>query len=309
MRKILSTILAAVAALCLSVPAHAQTSDSYAAVQRLLDGESAAISESAVSTYTPIIIKWVGGAGGGTVAVAAGGDMTLSTGPAGGSAVETTVNTVASGSPCGATPGVLDLSTPLATCDTLGEVVNVINKSANWRAVVRDGLFADSSDNTLITLVEIAANGADGLALLGDHAVTFWTTKELSSEPVSIRRYIDGTRVAGIVQNPSAGSRVVLFQNYSKQTFAGGALSYQVFSCKDQYPVSWTGGVAQGVATETCTTLENQVGPATTVAQTWNYPWALESRKGERMVVRMLNSTTASTVIVWSAYGRVAPLK
>ena len=95
-----------------------------------------------------MLVKYVGTSTSATtdVAVAAGGDMTFRIA----GAADTAVNTVAQGSLCGATPGTLDLSTPAGTCDTLGEVVDVINASGDWIAVLVDGLRSDLTDLSLI---------------------------------------------------------------------------------------------------------------------------------------------------------------
>jgi hypothetical protein len=308
MRRLTTFTLAILAALTFASGALAQ--DSYGAIQRLLDGETASANITAVSTHTPLVCKWVGPAStGGTITVAAGGDITFSTGPAGGSAVDTTLECPI----VGALGGIFDVSN--AACDTLGEVVNLVNRSPNWRCVLRDGMAADSADNTLITLAETAATAANGLALLADTAVTFDVAAELTPER-SIQRSLDGPYQT-ITPNSSPGSRVALFEATTLSTYGAGTSAFEVFSCRTTYPSQWgpwvaatpaLGYVALTDMTENCVQLENRPNGATTVSSTFNYPYAMEGRKGDRLIVRV-NNSAAMTVPQLTAYGRVALLK
>ena len=91
-----------------------------------------------------------------TVAVNAGGDIAFTTD---GTTADTTVV---------ASTGIIDLSTPAAAYDTLGEVADVINASANWVCVILGGLRAWAVDGLFYTFTEANAAGANGIILYGD---------------------------------------------------------------------------------------------------------------------------------------------
>ncbi len=310
MRKVLVSMLAlALAVFALAAPAVAQ--DSYGAIQRLLDGETANANITAVSTHTPLICRYVGPlAAGGTITVAAGGDITFSLGAVGASAVDTTLECPLA-APYG---GVFTVAN--AACDTLGEVINIVNKSPNWRCVLRDGMAADSSNNTLITLAETAANTEAGLALLADTAVTFDVAAELTPERTMRRSLDPGTRNM-LAPNPAANSRVALFQATATSTYGADTSTWEVYTCATRYPTRWVpflttntalGYIADENMTESCERIDAQAGGATTVQKLYTYPYALEGRKGDRLIVR-LNNLSAMTAPQLTAYARVAPLK
>lgn len=313
MRRLSMFALAALTLALIFAPSRASNvqADSFGAIQRLLDGESATAQVTAVSTHSPIIVRYVGpSSAGGTVTVAAGGDITFSVGAVGASAVDDSLECPVSG----ALGGIFDLSTPAAACDTLGEIVDLINKSPNWRAVLRDGMRGDPTDNVFATLSETAANTPNGLALLGDSGVTFDVAAEITPER-TIARSLDGP-YAYIQQNPSVSSRVALFKIAATSTYGSGTSTIEVFSCKTLYPSSWgavTAGSVSGYAaknngSETCTTLDSVAGAATTVEKVLTYDYALESKKGERLIVR-LNNSAAMTAATLYAYGRVTQLQ
>ena len=122
-------------------------------------------------------VKWIGttATGDASIAVAAGGDITVE-GDDG--AVDTSIST----------DGVIDLSTPAAAENTIGEVCDIFNNDTdgNWQCILVDLLASESSDNTLATLGETATTGIsstydldgnglfdnEGIAILTDITVT-----------------------------------------------------------------------------------------------------------------------------------------
>jgi len=122
-------------------------------------------------------IKWIGttATGDASIAIAAGGDITVQ-GDDG--AADTSIST----------DGTIDLSTPAAAEDTIGEVCDVFNNDSdgNWQCILVDVVPSESSDNTLATLAETATTGlsatydydgnglfaAEGIAILTDITVT-----------------------------------------------------------------------------------------------------------------------------------------
>ncbi|MFA5151866.1 MAG: hypothetical protein WC554_04815, partial [Clostridia bacterium] len=87
-----------------------------------------------------LVVMYVGDEASATVTVASG-DITFKHGDAGSEAVDDTID---SG---GDDAGVIDVSD--ANANTLGEVVDLINASANWKAYLKDALRADDSSGLL----------------------------------------------------------------------------------------------------------------------------------------------------------------
>lgn len=154
---------------------------SAAALDRFYTGEGILTGWSAISTQPQVLVQYTGSnANGGTVTVAAGGDITFSQGAVGSSTVDATMECDGTIAATGSRNGIYDLSTPAAACDTLGEVVDLINsQGTNWLAVIVHGLRSDATDNVFITLAETAANSADGLGLLSDGTTLFKASRAL----------------------------------------------------------------------------------------------------------------------------------
>ncbi len=288
--KILSSILALVVGaglvLAPAAPAYSQAA-SLSAYDKVADGVPAGGGTGLLSTYVPILIRYIGSGTGGTVTVdAASGDLTLSTGPVGGSAVDTTLECPVS-APLG---GVIDVSN--AACDTLGEVVDIINGSANWRAVILDGVRSDSSNNTLITLAETAANGVDGLGLLADSVVSLNITRALvPDEARKIGFYLDrrnpGTGSSNrFSPNPFINTRAAFFR--LQANFTGtGASSVKILSSRDTLSQGTVAGSAV-IKTE-----YQETGAATTVDFTLDFSEVgFFGPKDARLLVRYDAATT-----------------
>lgn len=268
MRKILSITLALVVGLSMvgsstTTPVYSQAA-SLSAYDRVAAGVPAGGGYGLLSTYTPVLIRYIGGGTGGTVTVAAGGDVTLSTGAVGASAVDTTLECPVSG----ALGGIIDVSD--AACNTLGEVVDIINGSANWRAVIIDGVRTDSSDNTLITLAETAANGTDGLLLLGDSTVSLNITRALVPDSArKMRFYLDkqnpGTGTSNrFAPNPFINTKTAFFR--AQANFTGtGASSIKLISDRPTYSQGTVAG-SSAIKTE-----YQETGAATTVDFTLDF--------------------------------------
>jgi hypothetical protein len=90
-----------------------------------------------------------------SIAVSSGGDLAFTTD---GTTADTTVNTT----------GTIDCSTPGATTDTLGEVLDLINASANWDAVLLGGIRSMGTDNLFYTTTKATAGGSTWVVLYGD---------------------------------------------------------------------------------------------------------------------------------------------
>jgi len=147
------------------------------------------------TTKSPIIwLRWLGAQdAGATVAVAAGGDISFTTD---GSTADTTVNTT----------GTIDCSTPGATTDTFGEIIALINGSANWQAYLLGDIPENSTNNTIAvsasTDVSTSTYKTNGVYLFGDGAVSYKTGWAISGfDPSkSTTTYWDDTNCVSYLQ-------------------------------------------------------------------------------------------------------------
>jgi hypothetical protein len=290
LKKILliSVLVAAVASVAAASPLF---------LEKLLGGEPVGASLSAVSTDTAIVIKYVGGAsGGGEVAVAdATGDITLTIGGAADTTTECPVS--------GAYGGVIDVSN--ASCNTLGEVVDAINFSDNWRAAIVNGLRSDSSDNMLYTIAATNADAKDGLALAWDTAVALKMTQTLAPSE-SADMYWDGTAAKpNLFANPFADHQMCATW-YSENVTTGGAATITFYSVKQQQARGKLNAAGTGFTggSSTVTTLFSAAGGATTVVRELDFlPHApICSKKGEKLVMRT-SATSSLTVPLINATG------
>lgn len=238
-----------------------------------------------------MLIKYVGTAAPSAttdVAVAAGGDMTFRVA----GVASTTVNPAAA---CGAVVGTLDLSTPAGTCDTLGEAVDAINVSSDWRAVLVGALRSDSSDNTLTTFAVAAAMRAEGVPVYFDSTVSLTTSIAMIPDncKTDIRCFMSPQGL--LKENPNGGTQtdVRWIEGYS--TFATTG-TFNIYSVKESNKA--------GTGASVISTLHSEVTGASTVnkqlTQFQNYP--LAGKPHEKVIVRITN-TGASSAFNLHAYG------
>lgn len=175
-------------------------------------------------------IKYIGGtnpvsAGDYSVAVAAGGDITLEEDDG---TVDTTVST----------DGVIDVSD--AAEDTWGEVADAINASDNWQCILVDVLPSHSANDTLLAVSETGSGLLDeeGLALLVDLDVADefglsigpeYTTDEVLS--VSNDNLLN--RKATPFQSFAPTYTCELYYATSTATYSSGAPDLEVYAVKD----------------------------------------------------------------------------
>jgi hypothetical protein len=234
-----------------------------------------------------MLIKYVGAAAASAttdVAVAAGGDMTFRVA----GVASTTVNSAAV---CGATAGTLDLSTPAATCDTLGEVVDVINATSDWRAVLVGALRTDSSDNTLTTFAVAAAMRADGIAVYFDSAVSLTTSIPLIPDncKTDIRCFMSPQ--GKLQENPDGGTQTELrlLSGYATWATTG---TFNVYSVKASNKA--------GTSSQTISTLWSEALAVSATNQSVTEDFL--GKPHERVIVR-ITTTGASSAFVLHAYG------
>lgn len=284
--------LAVLAALALLLPtvAMAQVSPLFPAAQPV--NPISNFSGSNVG-QTCMLIKYVGTgtitptSGKPTVAVAAGGDMTLSINGAG----DTTT-----GSPT--LNGVFDLSTPAAAVDTMGELVNLINTTgSNWKAALVGCLASDLTDNTINTLSTTDAATPKGVALLSDNAVAHSSgvfTAQLHVGPPpsndDIRFYMNSAQK----MNPNAFASFQPFVQFVREkiTSTGTVALFEVLGVTRVYDAS-------GKVSETVRQMYGETGGATTVEKVTSVgSGPFVGNPGETIVVRQSTGTdlTATSI-------------
>lgn len=266
---------------------HAQDAF-WLTMSRLLTGETVSGGLSADDSDVAIIVKYIGTSASATVEVAdATGDITFKDGAAGSEAVVDDFECPVSG----ALGGVIDVSD--AACNTLGEVVDTINgnctgcNASAWRAVILDGLRADSSNNTMQTLAATSAQVLNGVNLVWETDTAFMATRAMTTMR-TIQPYIDN-KDNDLVSDPFAGTRGVVMIAKGTSTYGSGTSALEVISVK----------VTNGTkGSETTTTLWSQAGGATTAEKVFDVfnDYGLHSKKGEKLLVRLKNSAAMASV-------------
>lgn len=167
-----------------------------------------------------ILIRYVGAQASGTVAVTAG-DLLLKHGVLSSEIADTTITG------CGGTAGTLDVDN--AACDTMGETLDRINASANWRAVRLDAVRSDVlAGARLNALAATQANTVAGLGLVWDTNVAFMVTRALL--PLGFRTiepYLGGPGGTTITPNPWAGRQTYIQYFNGTSTYGSGTSTIQ----------------------------------------------------------------------------------
>jgi len=219
-----------------------------------------------------LVIMYIGSQVSATVTVASG-DITFKHGAAAAEAVDATID---SG---GDDDGVIDVSD--TTADTLGEVVDLINGSANWKAYIKDGIRADASAGLLARSETTLTPNVTETPLYSDTS----TDLELSI------RIGSRTKVNGTEENSAAE----LLRVISTNTFGSGTSLIQVYEVDE--------------IKKTETKIFEAAGNATTIKQDLDLikdgvGGLAVSRTGMHLVVRMKGSAACTGKI--TAIGQVA---
>jgi hypothetical protein len=251
----------------------------------------AAGSLTADDTDVALLIKYVGTQASGTVAVVAG-DLLLKHGAVSAEIADTTITG------CGATAGTLDVDN--AACNSLGELVDKINTSANWRAVILDGLRSDvTSGATLLALAATSASLSEGLVINWDTSVAF-KASFAANAPRKISSYLStgGGRIAAtLMPNVFQGKQCVIYHVNATSTYGSGTSAVQVVSVT---PVNKSGGA---VGTEVVQTVFSLAGGATTVNKVVIDSVSASgvgvlTNRDSKCLVRIVNSAAASAVLL-----------
>ncbi len=242
-----------------------------------------------VSLDTAMRCKHIGASESGLIAIAAGGDITFTDGAIGAEAATDSFECPVSG----ALGGVVDVSD--AACDTMGEVVDIINAGEEFVCVLIDTVRAQSSNNTLVTGGAAQSATPEGLAILNDGAVSFDTYIALIPPAwrSSIAHWINDAGVP--IPNPFRGTRTILLNANATTTYASGTSTLEIHS------VTVNNKVAGG--SETDTTLYTTPGGATTVAENLDAElgsFGIMGLNDQKMLFRVNNSAVQSAAIAYA---------
>jgi len=220
-------------------------------------------------TDVGIVVKYVGSQASATVTVSSAGDITFKHGDAGSEAVDSTID---SG---GDDPGVIDVSD--SNADTMGEVVDLINASANWEAYLKDALRAHNSNNSTGSLLALSETTMTPNETETDLVMD--TSKMLTlSIRVGSRDQVNGTE---------ENSAAMVTRIISKNTFGSGTNKIQVYKVDELKKTETKIFERDGAAT----TVEQDI---TDLIDSLGAGGIAVGKTGEHLLVRMIGSAACS---------------
>lgn len=233
-----------------------------------------------------MIIKYIGTSALATVEVdAATGDIELEI-----NNVDDSANVDTAGVCAGGTANSLDVSD--AQCDTFGEIIDLINASTHWRAVLVGAIRADLTTNTQTVLAETSANLAEGLPLYFDSAVSLTTSIAMIPDncKTDIRCFMSPQGV--LKQNAAGGTQTEVrwIEGYATYATTG---TFNVYSVKES-------GAGKAVTSTLYTEASGASGTNEQLSQFTNSP--LLGKPHEKVIVR-ITTTGASSAFNLHAYG------
>jgi len=220
-------------------------------------------------TDVGIVVMYVGDEASATITVSAGGDITFQHGDLASEAVDDTIDSGGDDS------GVIDVSD--SNADTMGEVVDLINASANWSAYLKDALRADSSNNSTGSIKELAE--VTVVPNVTETDLVMDTSKMLTlSIRVGSRDQVNGTEE----HSAAEVTRVI-----SKNTFGSGTSKIQVYKVnelkKEETKIFERDGAATTVEQDITDLINSVGGGGIAVGKT-----------GEHLIVRMIGSAACT---------------
>jgi hypothetical protein len=270
------------------VAAPLSAQDAYSLLlNRWLAGETVASHQAAEDVNVALVVGYKGTSESALVAVAAGGDITFTSGTESSEVADTTLECPVSGD----LGGIIDVSD--GDCDTLGEVVDIINGAdSDWYAVILDGVRTDSSNDTLLLKSAAAATAPGGLNLEWDTDVADHVTFALT-DLRDLTWYVGGTAAdPQLLVNPFRSRRAVVYEvNYNINFGTAGTLS--ILSVDPDFRNG----------SETVTTIF--ADGATDASETLfdRKPFGITARKDEKLLVRFSDTGTIAGVTLAVGYG------
>ena len=205
---------------------------------------------------------------------------------------DTTINVQAT-TPCGAVVGTLDGTD--GDCNTVGEMVDEINQSANWRAAPLDALRTDATTANIMAALVCNAKNPQGCSVPRDtNGATLW----------HFTRALTTCRHAGCIfpglgfntdRNPYKGTYTVLTNWTFRTTYGAGTSVYAIYSV---VPSSTGAGETVTQLTTGTSGASNtflNLGPAN-----WG-PVGLVGLPDAKLVVRVINDNSMSVTEGYAA--------
>ena len=181
-------------------------------------GTPAVGGTGADDTQVLVLIKFIGSTGvlmdSGTVEVEADGDMVFLSGAQGAEAADLTLECPVTAAPL---DGIID--TQHADCNTLGEVVDIINGSAAWAAVLINGRRTDTSDDVMLDIGPLDATKPEGFQVLADTTVIINTSVSLFTGDMETNMARWLTPQNTLMRNPFAGTWTALYNAHGFSTW------------------------------------------------------------------------------------------
>ncbi len=221
----------ALLALAIGLPAAAQASYPISLPDGLQSVAQAIGEDGDVGLYC----KYIGTSSAcASIAVAAGGDLTFTQGTCGSESATTSFECPVSG----ALGGVIDVSD--AACNTIGEVVDIVNASSDWRCLPYAMLRSDSSDDTLVTISATQATGPNGLGLAVDSSVALFSTVVLNPIPVNgnpsgYALMAPGPQSTSFLKNPWTNQQALLTSAYTLSTYGSGTSTWSAIAVRRSF--------------------------------------------------------------------------
>jgi len=198
--------------------------------------------------------------------------------------------------PSGGTAGTILLTD--TACDTIGEVVDIINASASdrWKAVNYAALRTDSTNDKFVAASAESANAAVGLGVVWDTSKTLFAGGVLLPGAADIRPFLSNA----FALNPKPAqfelNRAALI--YADVALTGTTPNFNVYSVAPSF--------SDNGSSEVVTLLyDKRIVTATVTTVSFNgYP--ILARKGEKLLIRTIATTSAAAPYLY-AYGTIFP--
>ena len=199
----------------------------------------------------------------------------------------------------GALGGIIDETN--AACNTMGEIVDVINGTAEsfasgfFRAVLVDALRSDSADD-LLADGGTQVTRSDGLPVFFDTSANFAVGEGRALLPAGCRTNIRcfATPQGKLIENPYGGQQTTATWVEGYSTYGAGTSNLNIYSVKASN---------KAAGAETVTTMWNEAMGATTAnKQFTQFQYVpILGRFHEKVVVRITNSSAQATVRLLAA--------
>jgi hypothetical protein len=196
----------------------------------------------------------------------------------------------------GALGGIIDETN--ASCNTLGEIVDAINSTSEtfasgfFRAVIVDGLRADSADD-LLADAGTQVTKAYGHPIYSDTSANFAVGETRALLPGDCRTDIKCfvTPAGKLIQNPYFGQQTMVNWVEGYSTYGGGTSGLRIYSVK---------ATNKATGSETATTLWSEaMGASATNKQFTQFQYTpVYGRPNEKVIVRVVNSVAQATAVL-----------